>query len=163
MPNLNEIREVFQRAMQSGWGTNPEKSTIVDLPGSKMILYQEDWYRVVDCWFTNPFGDHSWGFIMIWERTGEVWNPVWVMQFGGWYVERAIPVVKSALTDLLKNRQFYGGRGAPAYTMNGMRYRNLVRENHFHRFRGREEVTDIGTGELLGFHEYSGMVLFGVD
>ncbi|MFC1721476.1 hypothetical protein ACFL0Z_01015 [Patescibacteria group bacterium] len=163
MPNLFAIYEFFNRAMLNGWGVNPQKGTIAEIPGSKTIPYEGKNFKLLDCWVTTPYGQESWGFIMIWERSGSRWIPVWVMSFSGWYEERAIPVVKGALMEMAKAKIFYGGRGGPVFTLNGMRYANVVTQNLFRSFAGREEVTDNRNGELLGFHEYSGMALFPVE
>lgn len=85
-------------------------------------------------------------------------RPVWIMHYGGWYAEEAIPFLKQCLRQAYEfDRVFYGGRG-PA-CVRGERFTYVNRYlGTFDDFRGEESIFDLD-GACRGYHWYHGMSL----
>ena len=148
------IQAFFFKAMVEGWVTGGQKITILQLPGYKAIDFKDGDFRLLDCYCVNPHSPMSVGTTTIWHQE----DPVWVMNYGGFYTESAIAFLKRALLKTYEASQFVGGRGPHIYTEGDLVYINRV-SGDFNHFSGREEVVNAQTGTLLGFHEYSGMDL----
>ncbi|MDO8569510.1 MAG: DUF5680 domain-containing protein [bacterium] len=152
---LRGIQDIFFGAMANGYAQNTPKTSIVGLPGSKMISSELGHYKVVDCYFVNPHSDKSTGQTIIWDNN----VPVWTMYYGGRYAEIAIPFLKECLhRAYVTKRRFYGGRGP--YFVRGKRftYVNDVRRDSFSDFEGDEFVFDLSE-QCLGHHWYRGISL----
>ena len=150
-----EIIEVFFAAMQSGYATSPKKSTIAELPCSRVIEFKKGDFRVVDVWFTAPGSSYSFGQTIIWYRN----IPVWVMSYHGTYQDFAIPFLKAALRNAYDKNVFCGGRGSSPFLADGFQYNNRVDCYDWRDFRGREEVFHFSSNSRVGWHEYQGLLL----
>lgn len=157
-PDLKAVQDVFFDAMAVGWaGGVSKKGTIVEFLGSRTITFVSGHFRVVDFFLTTPDSDMSTGVTMIWYQG----VPVWVMHYGGWYVEAAISFLKLVLHQAYDvDRCFYGGRGPCSMQVGGLRYANRIRVNDFINFLGEEDIVDTNDHDrLLGHHWYRGMSL----
>lgn len=152
------MQQIFFRAMANGYAAAAPKGSIKELPGSKTITRtygsrdNDERWRVVDCWLSN--GDKSSGTTTIWF-SGE---PVWIMHYGGWYFEEALPFLKECLhRAYVTEEYFYGGRG-PVF-VRGDRFTYVNRyHGMFAEFHGEEGIFDFD-GKCAGFHWYRGMSL----
>ena len=149
---LERAKELFFEAMVSGYA-NPKtkKTTLEGLPGSKVILFEKDEFKVTDVYFTHLGSDLSSGMTIIHHQD----KPIWIMHYGGWYKEEAIPFLKEVLRIAYQKVYFSGGRGINPFQNNSFLYLNKVERNSFSDFKGREEIYH-GNGSFLGFHEYFG-------
>lgn len=158
-PNDQEIVEFFCQAMTEGWAGNCPKVTITDLPGSKVITFEDEDLKLVDLYFVGLDSLKSSGTTIIWYQN----QPIWIMHYGGIYPKRVIPFVKRALLANYEHGRFVGGRGPRLYDDSidpDYLYINQIREGDASSFSGREEVLDRKTkGGMFGFHEYWGMRL----
>ena len=137
-----------------GYGSGAKRIIIPHLPAYKAITYRNGDLSVVDCWTSN--GSYSAGMMTIYADD----RPVWVEHYGGMYEEAAIPLLKYALEETRKTREFVGGRGPRRFSNSSMVYVNRPRSNDFTQFNGDEEIRSLVTGNLLGWHDYWGMALF---
>lgn len=155
------LADFFFEAMREGYAlSSARKVSIPDLPGSKAIPYERDNLALVDLWFSTPSSNGSHGMTII----RYVGHPVWVMHYGGWYDEKAIPFLKQTLFLNYSGNIFLGGRG-PKFLEKAdrtMQYSNQVEINSFAKFYGHEYIvsgsikTGVPEGELLGEHRYFG-------
>jgi len=156
MIDIREVKDFFFRAMLRGWITN-EAIMLPDPnnPGFKTIIIKEDDLQLVDSYCTVKGSNISAGHTIIRHRD----VPVWIMQYGGWYAKRAIPLVKEALTYAYESQDFWGGRGR-ALTQGDLAYTNYPdrRQNEFALFSGYEYVR-LPNGLAMGYQRYSGMRL----
>ena len=159
---VSEMQEVFFRAMNTGYAATekPKKSTIAELPGSKLIPpYIRGPWKVTDVYHVMPFSTVSGGTTMISHE--EV--PVWMMQYFGKYEKDAIPCLKAALRDAYSKKIFYGGRGEGLFLQGEFPYWNTPSPIRFEEFAGDEHVTrqteKSGTF-VLGRHRYHGGIMF---
>lgn len=166
-----EARDFFFEAMRKGYAGGAEKTSIPGLPGIEAIPYKFDGkgyivdFYLMD-WYAAPEGSlKSAGSTMIWYKD----QPVWVMHYGGFYQNKAIPFLKEALFTAYQRRMFYGGRGQSFYLNPEweMGYINRLASGDFfpmdieafESFEGREEIFDLQTSESLGWHRYWGCTL----
>ncbi len=155
----DRVEEFFYRAMREGYASyvQPEE-TIAQLPGSKMITYQEDDLKLVDFWLATRGGRSSGNTIIFHEN-----NPVWQMHYWGWYNDEVISFLKRVLlADYGRNHlggvDFLGCRGPKIFTGTTMTYINIVDDGGmFTHFSGREEIFSNSTGHTgCGWHKYHG-------
>lgn len=164
---LRTIHDFYFRAMrEAGYQTHTPRTTIPELPGSKVIVFEDGELKLVDCWHTR--GQRSSGTTTIFVPGGAVWQ----MHYWGEYRERAIPMLRQALaadyndTHLFDDgpNLFNGCRGPRclrSHFQPDTLYINTVRPGStFGNFSGREEIRcGIGASELDGWHEYHGFSL----
>src|SRR3989344_1895712 len=144
--NITKIIEFFFEAMRNGWAMPVPKTPIPGLPGAKSIPFRIGEYSLLDYYFVAPGSKSSYGTTVIWV----VEKPVWVMHYGGWYDERAIPFLKRALMRNYEERIFLGGRGPQQLEGAGhtLQYVNHVEQDGFASFKGYEYM--ISTSHLTG-------------
>lgn len=149
---LEKAKELFFEAMVSGYA-NPKtkKTTLEGLPGSKVILFEKDEFKVTDMYFTYLGSDLSSGMTIIHYQN----KPIWTMHYEGWYKEEVIPFLKEVLHVAYQKGYFSGGRGINPFQSNSFLYINKFERNEFEDFKGREEIYS-GDGRFLGYHEYFG-------
>lgn len=159
MTSLLQVEQFFLEAAEHTWAAGMEKSTIPELPGSKVLRYARGGLLYVDTYWGS--GERSFGQTLIYESE----NPLWMMQYYGEYPKRITPFLKQALLAQYRTRHFNGGRGPTTYChpddkTNPLEYRNVVEdESRFFAFRGKEQVCLRLTGEMLGWHRYAGLIL----
>ncbi len=156
------IREIFFAAMNAGYAGDAVKTTIAEFPGSKVIPFHQGDYSVYDCYFTAKGSLHSSGMTVIWHKS----QPVWSMQYQGWYQPEAIPFLKRALRANYERGVFLGGRGPARFAQGNLKYHNhlTVGREVFTRFAGQEVISRIGSdADTIGWHEYQGMLLFSLE
>lgn len=154
MVDMTQVQQFFFKAMIRGWAAGVQKIKIAEMPGYKAIPFQEGEFRLLDCYCVNPHSQMSAGTTTIWFQG----VPVWVMNYGGYYEERAILFLKRALLETYEAQRFVGGRGPIMYSEGPLVYVNTPRLNGFVGFEGHEKVFDLA-GVQLGYHTYSGMGL----
>lgn len=161
MPSLLEVEQFFLEAANNTWAAGMEKSTIPELPGSKVLRYERGGLRYVDMYLGS--GERSFGQTTIYAGA----DPFWMMQFYGEYPKHLTPLVKEALRAQYELGKFNGGRGPAHYPFfrlddngNPPVYHNAVaRGSAFRDFQGDEWVENLLTHEVLGWHRYSGFAL----
>ncbi len=161
--DVKQIEIFFFEAMMQGWAMPVPKTPISGLPGSKSIPFRLGEYSLLDYYFVAPGSKSSYGTTVIWVAE----RPVWVMHYGGWYDERAIPFLKRALMCNYRDDVFLGGRGPERLEGEGhtLQYLNKVEQNDFGNFRGYEYIiatsdqSGVPAGQKLGEHYYFGGLL----
>lgn len=148
-PPIEEIMEIFFRAMLAGYAGTAKKETPPDSPGMKRITFKRGRYLVIDQWQTSPESDFSFGGTTIFYND----VPIWWMTYEGWYLKETIPFLKEALAKAYSARSFLGGRGQDSFQRGQFLYRNLF-QGSFVSFCGREFITK--ADQELGHHEYRG-------
>jgi len=153
---MAQIQSFFFKAMIEGWAKNSPKMSITDMPGYKAIPFEDGDFYLLDRYCVNPHSQRSTGTTTIWFRN----EPVWVMNYGGYYTKGATAFLKNALGKAYQEHHFVGGRGPRVYK-DGLAYLyiNQARINEFEKFEGREEIFAGVDNVPLGFHEYWGMSL----
>jgi hypothetical protein len=153
---LAGAKDAFFKAMAAGWaGEVTQKTTIPEFPGSKIIIFECDGYKVVDAYLSNPDSHKSNGSTTIWYKG----VPVWVMTYQGYYDKVALPFLKECLLQAyVTERKFYGGRGPGLVRGEGFTYTNQIAPTAFTNFEGEEHVFDL-KGRPRGYHSYRGMSL----
>ena len=154
MVDILEVQEVFFKGMIRGWAAGCDKFAVPDMPGYKEISYQEGKFRLLDRYCISR-SKKSAGTTTIWYED----DPIWVMNYGGYYVSRAMGIVKNAIRDNYQDKIFFGGRGPFIHVEGTLIYTNRPVVNNFAKFEGREEVLDTEFGILLGFHDCWGFSL----
>ncbi|MFC1656739.1 hypothetical protein ACFL14_02160 [Patescibacteria group bacterium] len=161
-PTSEELMEVFFEGNLLGWptGKTPEQTSPA-LPGWKIIPVPVGNFIFYDR-YTVGANRKSFGFMEIRDRKDPINLLYWRMEFGGWYSEDAIKVVKAALLEAYATKRFFGGRGIPFYIPAGdIMYENRIDNGgDFSKFSGREEVVDRQALESKGFHCYRGGLMF---
>lgn len=156
-PSLQNIQSAFMVAMSTGYAMNDgrsvKKTTIVELPSSKVITSDDGTWKVVDCYLTGSDSGKSAGSTMIWYKA----EPVWTMSYGGEYAKAVIPFLKKCLQQAYVQQQFYGGRGPEFVEEDPFVYVNRF-HGTFSRFKGEERIYD-KSGVRYGNHWYQGMSL----
>jgi len=154
--NIEEIQKFFFKAMKEGWAANGKKFTIPALPNYKGIEFrsEKEDLRLLDFYCVTPNSSKSAGTTTIWHKD----IPVWLINYGGFYKECAIPFLKNALQKTIEKREFLGGRGPLVFVDEyaGLVYFNNPVQNDFSKFYGHEQIFDILTENLLGYHDYWG-------
>ncbi len=149
-----KIKKFFFRAMMAGWVNDDKKTTIANMPGYKQIPFREGNFFLLDRYCVNHSSQKSAGTTTIWFEN----NPVWVMNYNGFYDKCVFAFLKSILCRTYTDQQFYGGRGPFIYIEGSLIYINELKLNDFSKFEGHEKVIDMKFG-LRGEHEFSGMSL----
>ncbi|MFA5841646.1 MAG: hypothetical protein WC835_01620 [Candidatus Paceibacterota bacterium] len=154
------IQAAFFAAMMNGYAgeDKPKKGTIVELPGSKTIIFTHGRFEIKDVYLTNKLGCQSGGM------TGVFCDgvPVWMMLYGGEYPDEAVPCLKAALRSSYAAERFDGGRGPMFFQHeDGRRYVNDVdKGSSFAHFSGKERVFS-PDGREIGSHQYHGFLMTG--
>lgn len=159
-PNLEMIEQVFFAAMNVGYaqeGDQP-RTHLHEVPGSRLITFTHRDFHVLDQYGGTSRSNKSFGTTTI-SYKGE---PVWVMQYGGWYKPEAISFLRHCLRLNYKENIFYGGRGpehvAGKIAGKKVGYINRLFHGEFVNFSGEEEILDYHCLRL-GHHWYRGMSL----
>ena len=156
MVELADVRDFFFKAMMKGWIGDDADAQGFDVQGNKTFTFRDGNLCLVDSYFTTLLGPGSAGTTTIRFRD----NPVWFMQYGGWYEGEAAECVKAALRETYGKCKFVGGRG-PIVRLDGpLLYVNWPNRNDFSFFSGREQVFG-PNDKVFGWHEYWGMSLIG--
>lgn len=161
------IEKFFLEAARHTYAGGAEKSTIPDLPGSKVLRYERGDLKYIDTYWTN--GEYSRGVTLIYAESALVWS----MDYDGWCKgddERVINFLKEALLAAYTSGSFYGGRGPHTWSeypeeQRGLTYWNNLRLDRpcsFRNFEGKEGIFEwpSRTRELF-WHRYKGLLLFG--
>ncbi len=164
MYGLKDIEQFFFDAMRIGYAANPKETTLIDLPGSKVIIIQDRGFKMVDLWFVGG-NDKSAGSTMIFADNRLVWK----MDYRGQYQKEEIDFLKSALRaeynkDYVQSAapEFFRGCRGPLLFLgsNGLAYTNNVKQGStFYQFEGREEIVSRTAGLVVGHHDYEGILL----
>lgn len=154
-PFAEETQAFFLKAMAQGYASDAEKTTIAELPGSKVIVFGENDFSLKDVYYVGDDGK-SVGATTIWHRD----IPVWVMSYGGRYEKWVIPFLKTCLLAAYETGKFWGGRGPHTMQESGLTYVNMVSLSHgdFTNFSGGERI-HAPDGYCHGTHWYHGMLL----
>jgi hypothetical protein len=143
----------FGYAMEGSSGAALERTTITELPGSKVITSNDNDWKLIDCYYTRPDSEKSGGQTMIWYKG----VPVWMMAYGGRYPKVVIPFLKQCLHRAYMENRFYGGRGPEFVQGEQYTYVNRV-HGTFSNFKGEERIYD-RSETRFGHHWYHGMSL----
>ncbi len=153
---LKRLKSFYLESAVKGYATGETKrSTIPELPGSRVFPNTKGEFRYADLYFKSR--TRSYGLVTLWIE--EV--PVWVMhRHGSWrhHDKRVGPFLKMALSHAYSSKEFLGGRGPLIF-----RHGSLVYANHpdpksnFTDFRGYEWIT--GDQTHIWDCEYSGGLL----
>ncbi len=158
---VKEAQAVFSIAMRVGYAGGIgkiQKTTIPGIPGSKCITWQsiDGRWKVVDTYVVNRESFDSSGMTVIAFEGA----PIWVMHYGGFYKDEAIPFLKKCLAAAYKASLFNGGRGPQEMREGNLRYSNLSSGGTFRLFEGKESIEDMrDEGPVLGVHWYRGGML----
>lgn len=155
MIDLKEVEQFFFKAMIEGWTAGGKKIVIPHMPNYKALPFRDGDFYLLDRYCVTTHGPKSAGTTTIWFQDA----PIWLMNYGGYYEERAIKFLKAAIRKAYGAHQFFGGRGPLLFSEGSLVYVNQPRLNNFSKFEGREEVFDLETGGSLGWHEYWGLAL----
>lgn len=156
--SAKQIEAFFFEAMRQGWATSASKTTIPELPGSKCITYRRGEFILKDCYIVSPDSDKSYGTTFIWIAE----KPVWMMHYGGFYVKKAIPLLKAALRSSYLSNKFLGGRGPRRFSLGSPLWYNNLTQSHLNKFEafvGYEEIYEVlesKNEKLLGEHHFFG-------
>ncbi len=157
MVKLKEIEEFFLEASRQTYAADAPKTTIAELPKSKVLRYERGDWLYVDLYFSA--NGKSFGQTIVWHQD----QPVWGMQYrGDWDKsdERVIPFLKSALKTAYDQGEFRGGRG-PEYFENAdgsLKYINHLPNSIFTNFSGDEKIYASGKGFVL-YHAFNSITL----
>lgn len=163
--DLWEVEDFFFEASRKTYaGGSIPKTTIADLPGSKVYRYLRGDFLYVDCYFSS--GRKSFGQTVVCFCGKPVW---WMQYHGAWEStdERVIPFLKKALAAAYSAGLFIGGRGPRVFEEEHLVYVNnpTASQFGFADFQGREEIRgemlpdQHGRRSLLFWHEYRGGAL----
>jgi hypothetical protein len=165
-------QQTFFNLMNNGWAA--DKST-----ASREILSQgyhgmptrftsygegQEWTAVDEWTEALSSGGYSCGTTTIWYK-GE---PVWFMQYSGWYSPSALHLLKAALAESYTKHIWCSGRGPAEFALDDtLVYINcpghITGKHAFSRFEGFEMIGQkVGPDcfETLGTHQYHGGFMF---
>lgn len=148
-------QEFFFEAMLAGYASSAKPDTHPVFPGWKQITYTKSPFTLEDSWCDEGGYTHI-------CLTGYL---VWVMRYRGSYSKEdgVIHLLKSALYESYRHKNFIGGRGPNDFTLDGTkRYVNNWRGRGFASFWGTETIFDPHRPhdeQRFGEHSYSGMLL----
>lgn len=160
------LEEFFLEAAVQTYAGGAKKSTIAELPKSKVYRYERGDLLYLDMYWTN--GEFSGGKTIIYANN----VPAWMMDYDGWCKDddkRVTSFLKQALSTTYTAGQFVAGRGPTEYfetekDKEGLVYRNHYDPYHwnFTYFQGRERIFrwPAHTTNLF-WHRYKGLLLFG--
>lgn len=179
------IEDFFFEGMLKGGYADPDSKPIKDLilfspaaelvhalKGSKCVFYSKTVYldkenthpvvmTLVDLWFSRKDSDFSGGMTLIWVDK----ELVWMMNYGGHYLGRAIPILKLALKTLYEKKEFHGCRGGRFFKNGTYIYYNQY-TGSFENFYGHEEIIEKEPGISsinCGEHYYHGFLLAPIE
>lgn len=156
-----KLEEFFFEAALEAWAGKGKKTTITELPRSKVFIHGNKLFHYVDSYFKAAGGTASLGQTVIWDKEKNI--PIWWMQYHGAYPERMIPFLKTALCTAYENHEFWGGRGPLEFHQDGLTYINHLTKpsSFFDLFQGWEEIIEKNDGEVdsSGYHHYVGGLL----
>lgn len=169
MHKLSEgLQAFFFEAALATYAGGASKTTIEDLPGSKVYRYERGEYLYIDTYFTN--GEQSGGQTVIFVDNGR--TPAWIMSYQGWCKgddKEVLDFLKRVLAEAYQSKVFYGGRGNPLHGSSGggLSYGNAV-FGTFDYFYGEEKidkevenplVEELPDREDVFWHRFQGMTL----
>ncbi len=169
---IAKIQAFFLEAAGQCYAGDLPKTTIAELPGSKVYRFEQGDLLYIDTYFTND--EHSGGQTVIYQDG----TPVWLMQYQG-LCKNDDPEVLSFLKDALRQTYCAGvwnnGRGPQEHAKYPYVYDNLVykglwevagrKGGRFDNFMGIEMIRDLSTedhgegGEMVFHHRYQGTLL----
>ena len=153
--SVSEIQKFFFEGMLQGCASGKGSRPVTSLFGYKEYPpYEARGLRMLDRWCVSSAGNRVAGTITIWHKD----VPVWVMQYGGGYDQRAEHFLRMILTVAYEERRFHGGRGLTSHTHGSFSYMNKPRKNTFGDFEGSEYIIHRQHGHL-GRYDYRGMLL----
>jgi len=173
---IAEIQAFFLEAAGQCYAGDLSKTTIEELPKSKVLRYEKGDLLYLDVYFTND--EHSGGQTVIYRDN----TPVWLMQYQG-LCKNDSPEVLSFLKEALRETYckgiWYNGRGPREHAKYPYVYDNLVykglwelsgsKVSSFDSFMGIETIRDLSTedfgegGETVFRHRYQGTLLARVE
>jgi len=139
-------------ATYAATGKKAVKTTIVELPGSKVYRYERPDLGLlyVDVYVTN--GEWSGGQTTIFLNG----QAVWLHQYHGWCKgddKAVLDFLKRALLTAYEQGLFYGGRGAEEMEDGDLRYENFCNEEDGYFFEGKGDEEILGGGKIF-WHTY---------
>lgn len=174
---IEVIKQFFFRGMLDGY-VNPNSIKFRDLrvvfptvhfwmPDSECTFYCKNVegkkLQLVDLWFSRGDSDFNGGMTVIWVND----EPIWMMNYGGWYRKDAIPVLKMALKTAYEQKLFHGGRGPHEFRVGDYTYSNDPDHSGFEEFCGHEDAYKdsqiVPAAYWLGHHDYHGFLLAPVE
>jgi len=175
---VDEIEDFFFKAMvSSSWASDGQcvEIELGDLYKHKEFSFYGDGFWMVDRFCGNDYCSQSFGTtsILVWDGDLQKWQPVWAMQYSGWYEKEAVPFLKLALMENYAKRIFHGGRGPRDFEIDDCQFQyscvshrgyigDLVRGRgtSFNRFWGNEGIRDNDNGgRIVGEYQFSGQIL----
>jgi hypothetical protein len=163
--DLKHLEAFFLEAASETYAGGTPKTTITDLPRSKVYRFERGQFLYVDTYFTN--GSWSGGQTVIYVDL----VPTWLMQYNGWCKDDdkdVLAFLKKALQAQYFTGEFFGGRGPhELWQYDDKRTGSLVYRNHpdiynrdFAYFQGRERIFryPAHTTDLF-WHRYQGLLL----
>lgn len=153
--DLKEVEEFFLKAMAKGWAAGAKPTSSPDMPGYKYISFREGDFSLIDQYSFNKTNSRGAGSIIVWFKG----TPVWVMHYRGIYSKKTMSFLKQALLNAYTQARFFGGRGSLILKENSLLYINRPELSEFAEFKGREEIIDVNTREVLSWDEYWGFSL----
>lgn len=155
MPDQKTIQDFFVRGISQGWIAGAKPVTLPDMPGYHCMPYREDDLYLLDCYCFNRDSSKGAGSTTIWYKD----TPVWILNYHGLYYSKAMPFLRSVLRKAYEEKRFFGGRGPLIFRKDPYLYINRPESDEFTDFKGREEILNLKTKELLGWNEYRGFSL----
>lgn len=164
--DVARLEKFFLESAANTYAGKGVKSTIPELPGSKVYRVVEDDLLYVDKYQTN--GEWSGGETLIYQGGVNVWR----MSYQGFCKDddrEVLHFLKVILGGTYKSSVFYGGRGFPQIWQKGEKHPGLYYENYpnpYHRdfsyFSGREHIKRWPNHiDQVFWHEYQGLLLVG--
>lgn len=109
---LFEMTAFFLKAAGECYAGKGQKTTITELPGSKVYTFDDDPFLYKDVYYTN--GENSGGQTTLFHDG----TPVWLMQYQGWCKDddpQTIALLKAALTENYSKGVWRCGRGPSTF------------------------------------------------
>jgi len=160
--DMEAYQSFFLEAAGKCYAGDLPKTTIAELPKSKVYRYEKRNLLYLDVYYTN--GESSGGQTTIfWDSV-----PVWLMQYHGWCKDddkRTLSFLKEALKSTYERGIWNFGRGPDAYTSQEFPHLRYVIDEHdsggFETFSGMESVRDYTRrpSDLIFWHRFHGMLL----
>ncbi len=161
---LVAARWFFCDAMSLGYAFGAKATPIPGRPNGKYYEHANNLWYLRDEYEVDPITKKSAGFTFIEYDQ----RRIWVMAYGGFYKQEAIPCLKAALMANYTRGDFYAGRGRDGYKHGECLYlvaAGLNEQFGFDRFFARERIframekDGVEVPELLGGHDVWGMAL----
>ncbi|MBP9669188.1 MAG: hypothetical protein KBE09_02770 [Candidatus Pacebacteria bacterium] len=162
-----EAESVFYELMSGGWASGT-KPLIARYPGHVHMQHSKGPFKLIDMWTKTPGSRHSSGYTVLYydcmyaddAHIENDYQPIWTMQYGGFYSRPAAAFVQRVLFDTYAKPSvhgFCGCRGPSMVHEGGFAYANKwVTHSSFHAFSGVEIVRNTHQNEIVGQHEYMG-------